>query len=534
MNLSFYGAAREVTGSCYCIESDGKRFLVDCGLQQGQDEKDDQRLPFDARNIDFVILTHAHIDHSGRLPLLVKNGFRGNIYAIEVTCDLISPMLKDSASIQEMDAMWKNRKGRRAGEKEVTPLYSTVDVEDTLKYLVPCSYNEMKKISDGIRFNFVDAGHILGSASVEIFLTADGTDRKIVFSGDIVNTGQPIIKDPQYIKEANIVVMESTYGDRNHEKSEDYALDLAKIIDETLSGGGDVIVPSFALGRTQGLLYIIREIKRRKLVGDSNFPVYVDSPLASGVTKLYDDDLRIYGDRQTKGIVEKGLNPLTFENLTFTDSTDESKGLNSDPVPKVIISSSGMCEGGRIGHHLKHNLWKKECAVVFVGFQAYGTLGRELLDGAEKVRIFGEEIAVMATIYNFTGLSAHADRDGLLKWINGFDKKPDRVFVTHGEDYVSDRFAEYLNELGFSAVAPLYKSVYDLRNGELITQGIEIEREVPGVKEPGAVSSSYRKLLDAASRLVEIVSHKRNTKNKEIEKFAGEIIGLAKKWDKKH
>jgi len=472
MNLTFYGAAREVTGSCYSLEADGKKFLVDCGLQQGQDEKDNQRLPFNASDIDFVILTHTHMDHSGRLPLLVKEGFRGKIYAIEATCDLASVMLKDSASIQEMDAMWENKKNKRTGKDKVAPLYSTADVEDTVELLVPCSYNNMNKISDGIQFNFIDAGHILGSGSVEIFLSENGINKKIVFSGDIGNLEQPIIKDPQYIKEADFVVMESTYGDRNHEKSDDYALDLAKIIDRTLLRGGNVIIPSFALGRTQGLLYLIRDIKERKLVSVSNFPVYVDSPLASEVTKLYDDDLMIYGDSQTKEILKGGFNPLDFPDLTFTDSTDESKELNYDPVPKVIISSSGMCDGGRIRHHLKFNLWKEECSIIFSGFQAYGTLGRELLDGAKEVTIYGEEISVLADIYNFTSLSAHADRDGLLKWINSFGKKPDKVFVTHGEDQVSDKFAEYLNELGFLAVAPLYKSVYSLSNGELVSPGV--------------------------------------------------------------
>ena len=461
MNLSFYGAAREVTGSCYSLKSSGKKILIECGLRQGQDEGGNQKLPFDARDIDFVILTHAHIDHSGRLPLLVRDGFKGNIYASGATCDLISVMLEDSAEIQEMDARWKNRKARRAGKKEVPPLYTIADVKDTLKLLVPCDYGKTEEISSGIRFNFIDAGHILGSASVELFLDEGGKEKKIVFSGDIGNTGQPIIKDPQYIEEADYVVMESTYGDRNHESNGDYALELAKIVDKTLAGGGNVIIPSFALGRTQGLLYIFSEIKKRGLI-NNNFPVYVDSPMASEVTKIYQEDLIAYADQETKGIINKGSNPLTFKNLAFTDSADQSRALNSDPVPKVIISSSGMCEGGRIGHHLKHNLWKKECSLVFVGFQAYGTLGREILDGAERVEVFGEEIAVKAAIYNFTGLSAHADRDGLFKWINSFVRKPDKVFVTHGEDSVCEQFTKTLEGMGFSAEAPLYKSVYKL------------------------------------------------------------------------
>jgi len=469
VDLSFYGAAKEVTGSCYLLEANGKKFLIDCGLQQGQDEKDDQKLPFNARDISFVILTHAHIDHSGRLPLLVKGGFNGNIYAIKATCDLISIMLKDSAHIQETDAIWENKKRKADGKNEVAPLYNINDAEDTLKYLVPCKYGEINEISEGIKVNFVDAGHILGSASAEIFLSEGTVTKKIVFSGDIGNTDQPIIKDPQYIDKADYVVMEATYGDRNHEKSKDYTLDLAKIIDETLSRGGNVIIPSFAVARTQEMLYFIRKIKEKGLVGSvPNFPVYVDSPLATEATKLYEADLKDYADKQTIDIVEKGINPIAFPNLTFVDSIADSKALNNDPVPKLIISSSGMCEAGRIRHHLKHNLRKKECSVVFVGFQVNGTLGRMLLDGAKKVELFGEEIAVLATIHNLTSLSAHADREGLLTWINSFDKKPDKVFITHGENSVCDGFARSLNEIGFLAVAPLYKSIYDLVKGELL------------------------------------------------------------------
>jgi metallo-beta-lactamase family protein len=468
MNLSFYGAAREVTGSCYLIETDGTRFLIDCGMQQGQDEKEHQELLFNANDIDFVLLTHAHIDHSGRLPLLVKNGFQGKIYTIEATFNLLSIMLKDSAKIQEMDAKWENKKRKRAGKERVVPLYSIVDVEKTLKYIEPCSYNEIIKISDGIKIKFVDAGHILGSASIEVFLREGNINKKIVFSGDIGNLDQPIIKDPQYIESADYVVMEATYGDRIHEKNVDFTSELANIIDKTLSGGGNVVIPSFAIGRTQGLLYLIREIKEKRLVSRPDFPVYVDSPLASEATDLYDDDLNIYGDWQTKDILKKGSNPLDFPDLVFTDSTEASKALNYDPVPKVIISSSGMCEGGRIRHHLKHNLWREECALVFVGFQAYGTLGRTLLDGAEKVMIFGDEIAVSATVYNFTGLSAHADREGLLKWINSFENNPDKVFIVHVENTVSDEFVGFLNESGFNAVAPLYQDIYNLLNGELL------------------------------------------------------------------
>ena len=533
MNLSFFGAAKEVTGSCYCLEANGKKFLIDCGLQQGHDRKDDQRLPFDAGKIDFVILTHAHIDHSGRLPLLVREGFIGKIYAVKATCDLISIMLKDSAHIQEMDALAENKKGKRAGRNEVFPLYTLADAEKTLKLLMPCTYGTINEISEGIKVNFVDAGHILGSASAEIFLSEGSSNKKIVFSGDIGNTNQPIIKDPQCIKEADYVVMESTYGDRDHEKSEDYTLDLAKIIDKTLSRGGNVVIPSFAVGRTQELLYFLREIKEKKLIpGSPDFPVYVDSPLASATTKLFDADLSGYADEQSVLMLKKGIDPINFPSLIFTDSTEESKAINFDRIPKVIISSSGMCEAGRIRHHLKHNLWNKASSVIFVGFQADGTLGRILLDGAKKVKIMGEEIAVLSDIYNFTGLSAHADRNGLLKWINCFEKKPQKVFVTHGEDMVCDGFVKTLTDLGFLAIAPLYESVYDLTNGEVISAGIKAEERVENIQKPTTSSFAYSDLIKAAERLLDVVERKESASDKELAAFTKEIMELAKTWDR--
>jgi metallo-beta-lactamase family protein len=468
MKLFFYGAAREVTGSCYQLEINNKKFLVDCGLQQGQDEKDNQNLPFDAPGIDFVILTHAHIDHSGRLPLLVKEGFRGKIYAIGATNELLSIMLRDSANIQEMDAIEKNKKYKRTGRNKFLPLYTMADAENTLKYLIPCRYNEITDITEGVKIRFVDAGHILGSASLELFLTEGAYSKKIVFSGDIGNTDQPIVRDPECISSSDYVVMEATYGDRNHDRSIDYVHELAKIIDKTLTEGGNVIIPAFAVGRTQGLLYLVREMKEKRLFANSDFKVYVDSPLATEATKLYDMDLKVYGDSQTTGLLDKGLDPLSFPGLSFTDSVEESKALNYDPVPKVIISSSGMCEGGRIRHHLMHNLPRKESSIILVGFQANGTLGKALLEGAKTVMLFGEEVRVLASIHNFTGLSAHADMEGLLKWINYFGKKPEKVFVTHVEESVIDNFIGLLTDRGFSAIAPEFNSVFDLVKNNFI------------------------------------------------------------------
>jgi metallo-beta-lactamase family protein len=388
---------------------------------------------------------------------------------IEATLDLLSIMLRDSAKIQESDTKRENRKRRRAGKELIGPLYEMRHAEMTLELIKPCSYNQVITISEGIEVRFVDAGHILGSASIEIFLKEGKTSKKIVFSGDIGNQDQPIVKDPQCIISADYVVMEATYGDRVHRKDIDFTRQLAGIIDQTLSRGGNVVIPSFAIGRTQGLLYLIREMKEKGFVSVPDFPVYVDSPMASEATRLYDDDLHVYGDSETRDIVANGMNPLDFPNLEFTDSTKESIALNYDPVPKVIISSSGMCEGGRVKHHLKHNLWKKETSVIFVGFQAMGTLGRTILEGAEKVHIHGEEINVAASIHNFTGLSAHADKDGLIEWVRCFQEKPGKIFVIHVEDSVSEVFLETLSKKGYDAVAPSYRQSYDLAaSGTLI------------------------------------------------------------------
>ena len=422
MKLTFFGAARAVTGSCHCVECGGKKILVDCGLQQGRDERDNQELDFAAGYIDAVVVTHAHIDHSGRIPLLVKQGFTGNIYCTRLTGQLLSIMLRDSAHIQESDAQWQNQKGKRAGEEPVEPLYTVHDAEEAVKRIVTCEYGTTLQIADGVKVRFVDAGHLLGSASVEMWLTEGDDTRKVVFSGDIGNRDQPIIRDPQYIRDADYVLTESTYGDRLHDmdKDPDYTADLAAIIDETLGNGGNVIIPSFAVGRTQELLYFIREMKEQGLVKSvPGFSVVVDSPLAGEATRIFSGDLHGYLDEEAIAALKGGA-LFQFPGLTITESSDESRALNLDPTPKVIISASGMCDAGRIRHHLKHNLWRPECAVVFVGYQAEGSLGRRLLNGVGSVKLFGEEIAVRARIVNFHGLSSHADRDGLLRWIEHF------------------------------------------------------------------------------------------------------------------
>ena len=533
MKLTFFGAAKAVTGSCHCVECNGKKILVDCGLQQGRDERDNRELDFNPAYIDDVVVTHAHIDHSGRLPLLIKQGFAGNIYCTRLTGQLLSIMLRDSAHIQESDAKWENQKGQRAGRPPVEPLYTLADVEKTMRHVVTIEYGEKIPVSEGVELRFVDAGHLLGSASAELWLTEGGETRKIVFSGDIGNREQPIIRNPQYIQEADYVVTESTYGDRLHDMSQDpdYTGDLARIIDETLGKGGNVVIPSFAVGRTQELLYFIREIKEQGLVKSMpDFRVYVDSPLAGEATRIFSGDLHGYLDEEAIEALKGGA-LFQFPGLCITESTEESKALNADQTPKVIISASGMCDAGRIRHHLKHNLWRPECTVVFVGFQAEGSLGRRLVDGVNRVKLFGAEIAVRARIVNYHGLSSHADRDGLLQWMEAYDPRPRHVFVVHGESQVTEIYAQTLRDRGFAAHSPNYEEVYDLLADRMLAPGVVFQPKAPAAL-PGSASPAYRRLEEVGQRLMQVIARNRGGTNKDLGKFADQIRALIDKWDR--
>ena len=370
MKLTFLGANHEVTGSCTLLEAAGQRYLIDCGMEQGKDVYENQPIPVAPGEIDGVLATHAHIDHTGLLPLLVRNGFRGRIYATRPTAELCSIMLRDSAHIQEFEAEWKNRKGQRSGAEPVEPMYTIQDAEAAIALFRGYDYNKEIELAPGIVIRFVDVGHLLGSSSIEIWVTENGTTTKLVFSGDIGNHDQPIIKDPTYLKDADYVFMESTYGDRSHGPRPDYVAELAKILQRTFDRGGNVVIPSFAVGRTQELLYFIREIKEKNLVtGHGCFPVYIDSPLAIEATRIFKDTDSSCFDEETNALLAKGIDPIQFPGLKVSVTSDESRAINTDPVPKVIISASGMCEAGRIRHHLKHNLWRPECTVVFVGYQ---------------------------------------------------------------------------------------------------------------------------------------------------------------------
>ena len=530
MKLTFFGAAKAVTGSCHCAEANGYKVLVDCGLQQGRDERDNSELDFVPSYIDDVVVTHAHIDHSGRLPLLVKQGFRGNIYCTRLTAELLSIMLRDSAHIQESDAAYENQKGRRAGKELVEPLYTLVDVERALRHIVTCEYGRELEISDGIKIRFVDAGHLLGSASVEMWLTEEGETRKIVFSGDIGNRKTPLLREPQFITEADYVVTESTYGDRLHNVKEkpNYSAELAQVIEETLSRGGNLVIPSFAVGRTQELLYFIRQIKEEGLVKcKPDFQVYVDSPLAGAATNIFSGDLTGYLDEDAIEQLRGGA-LFRFPGMNITESGEESRTLNTDPEPKVIISASGMCDAGRIRHHLKHNLWREECTILFVGYQADGALGRRILDGAQRVRLFGEEVAVRAQIIRFHGLSSHADRDGLVRWISAFTPKPQQVFVVHGESRSAENYAQTLKDMGFAAHAPNYEEVYDLLENRMIAPGVELTPKP--VLPP--VSPAYRRLEEVGQKLLDVIAHNKGGANKDLGRFADQIRALIAKWDR--
>jgi metallo-beta-lactamase family protein len=509
-------------------------LLVDCGMEQGPDLYVNQKIPVNPAIIDYVFITHAHIDHSGLLPLLYNHGFRGRVYATKATCELCSIMLKDSAHIQEFEAEWRNRKNRRAGLPEVTPLYDVNDVAGVLEHFEAIDYGTKAEIAEGLSVRFVDAGHLLGSSSIEMWITEDDFTRKIVFSGDIGNGGRPIIKDPEYVKDADYVVMESTYGNRNHETPPDYARLLADVIRDTFQRGGNLVIPAFAVGRTQEMLYFIRRIKTENLLPEyPGFEVYIDSPLAVEATNIFHKNVAECFDDTTLALIESGVNPIRFDGLKVAVSSDESKMINFIDKPKVIISASGMCEAGRIRHHLKHNLWRSDSTILFVGYQVEGTLGNALLNGVKEVKLFGETIEVKAKIVNLPGISGHADRDHLLKWISAFEQKPKQVFVVHGEESSAVSFAELVTkELGIPAVAPYTGDVYDLISGQCVAVGDRKKAEHRADKGKNASNTVFDRLVAAGARLVAVIQKCKGMANKDLGKFADQINALADKWER--
>ena len=534
MKIMFLGADHEVTGSCHHIEVGGKNILLDCGMEQGRDTYQNQQLSISEVEIDYVFLSHAHIDHSGLIPLLYKNGFKGKIYTTEATYDLCKIMLRDSAHIQEFEAQWHNRKAKRAGRDLREPLYSMDDAEGVLQHFHECAYDEIIDVCDGIKVRFVDVGHLLGSASVELWLTENGATRKVVFSGDIGNINQPIIDDPQYVEDGDFVIMESTYGNRFHGEMPNYVGELTRVIQSTFDKGGNVIIPAFAVGRTQEMLYFIRRIKEAGLVkGHDGFKVYVDSPLAIEAIRVFNENIDNCFDEEAMELVRKGIDPISFKGLKVAVTADESKAINFDKDPKVILSASGMCEAGRIRHHLKHNLWRPESTILFVGYQAVGTLGRILVDGAAQVKLFGETIDVRANIEKLEGISGHADKKGLLKWINSFKNKPRKVFVVHGDDEVSQEFSEYLRtEYGYDTYCPYSGAVYDLMTDKLIKEGTKVlvKHGDKARISSGSKDAVLADLKNAADRLKILLEENKGNHNSEIEKLTTAINRLCDKF----
>ena len=534
MKLVFIGADHEVTGSCHYMEVGDKKFVVDIGMEQGQDMFENQEIPVNSSDLDFVLLTHAHIDHTGLLPLLYARGFRGQVFATKATCDLAQIMLRDSAHIQQFEAEWRNRKASRSGGEIYKPVYTMEDALGAIRLLVPCEYDEIITICDEVKIRFTDVGHLLGSASIEVFAKEKDQERTIVFSGDLGNSNKPILKNPTYTKAADYVVMESTYGDRLHsEGTPDYVGDLARIIEDTFIRGGNVVIPAFAVGRTQELLYFLRQIKEQKLITSyPEFEVYVDSPLAVEATHVFNKNAESCFSEEARDLLRRGINPIGFPGLKLSITSDDSKEINFDPNPKVILSASGMCDAGRIRHHLKHNLWREDSSIVFVGYQTAGTLGRALLDGLKEVKLFGELIEVKATITKISGISGHADKNGLLKWVESFtEKPPKKVFVVHGEDSVCTQFVNTLTEHAFNAYAPYSGTEFDPVSGDFIreAEGVPAEKKKAATRRAGDM---FSRLLTAGQRLLAVIHKNEGLSNKDTAKFTDQINTLADKWDR--
>ncbi len=503
MQLQFVGATHGVTGSVHLLKACGKNILVDYGMRQGREEHVSYDLPIPANEVDRVLVTHAHVDHTGYLPLLAKGGFEGKIYSTGATFDLCKIMLMDSAHIQESEAEWQSRKNKRNGKPEIEPLYTTDDAQATLRFFRTFEYMEEFEVVPGIVAKFYDVGHLLGSAAIEVKISENGVNKTVVFSGDIGNIDQPLIKDPQFIHYADYIVCESTYGDRNHEVVEDYRVDLARVIQETFDRGGNVVIPAFAVGRTQELLYFLRDIIVKDMVKGHKVPVYIDSPMAIETVKVFDDNIYGYFDEEAMAKVKAGIDPINFPTLKVAVTSDESKLINFDKQPKVIISASGMCDAGRIRHHLKHNLWREDSTIVFVGYQAEGTLGRRLLDGAENVKLFGEKIEVHAKIIKLDGISGHGDQKGMLRWLKGFENKPDKVFLVHGDPDVLPVFEQTIEqELGWDVYSPYYTDTFNLATGR---QTFTAPKTIYKKPKQAGITRAYGMLLKALETLTVIV-----------------------------
>lgn len=519
MKIQFCGASTGVTGSCHLITTEKHKILLDCGQFQGgkaQEALNYEEFPFDPSEVDFMILSHPHIDHCGRIPLLVKRGFKGPIYCTDACGDLLEVMLKDSGYIHEKEAEWANKKNERNGRPLVEPLYTFNDAMDALTFVKPVLYDQLVEVNEDVKICFNDAGHILGSAVTELWITEETGEEKdgareksvskIVFSGDLGVMDRPILRNPTIIKKADYVIMETTYGNRVHPAN---AMDVKKLMDiirETAARGGTTVIPAFAVGRTQELIYELNRV----IDSDSeyrkdfeNLKVYIDSPMATTATEVFRRNAQVF-DEETKEFILKGDNPLDFKNLKFTRSSQESMLLNANKEPKVIISASGMCEAGRIRHHLKHNLWDERNSIVFVGYQAEGSLGRLIVEGASEVTLFGEKINVKAQIHNLQGFSGHADKDGLMTWIKGFEKEPKHIFLVHGEMDAKDDFAASMKaELGYEPIVVRGNSEFVLEKDEIVN----MQQAMADAVDSESIAKTKNNLADIQRRLEDVLTN---------------------------
>ncbi len=530
MKITFIGAMHEVTGSASLLQTGNLNILVDYGMEQGANHFENVPLAVEAKDIDFILLTHAHIDHSGRIPLLYKQGFRGKIYCTEETKKLCSIMLMDYAHMKADDIECENRKNKRAGNAQMEPIYTTEDTKGALSLFYGCDYDEIVNISPEISVRFINAYHLLGSSSIEIWLREKNSERKLVFSGDLGNTSLYTIENRSHITKADYLMIESTYGDRLHDgaKWQDNIKFLADVIQSTFDKGGNVVVPSFAVGRTQEMLYFIRQIKHEGLVsGHDGFEVYLDSPLALESTEIFANCCTDSLNDETKKLVNEGINPIMFEGLHLARTTEESKAINYSKEPKVIIASSGMCNEGRVKHHLKHNLWRCESTILFARSQVKDTLGYELCNGAKQVKIYNETIAVKAQIVKMPSVSGHADKNELIQWLDFLQEAPKMVFVNHGEDSVCTSFAKSISDkYGYNAVAPYSGCVYDLINNCYINKakGVKIKYS----SGEGRQGNGFSELKSAVDTLSKSLERAKNYSSKLIEKYIKIVNDLIK------
>ncbi|MDO4393135.1 MAG: MBL fold metallo-hydrolase [Bacillota bacterium] len=536
MKIQFCGASDGVTGSCHLIKTEKHQILLDCGQFQGgkaEELKNFEDFPFDPAEIDCMILSHAHIDHCGRIPLLINRGFKGEIYCTDATADLLEVMLKDSGYIHEKEAEWKNKKNQRAGKPLVEPLYTFNDAVDALKFVKPVLYDQLIDLNDEMKIVFNDAGHILGSAITEIWVAEGDEVSKIVFTGDLGVMERPILRNPVKIKKADYVIMETTYGNRLHPSNSLNVKELMDIIRKTAKRGGTTVIPSFAVGRTQELIYELNRVYESDNEYRKDFEdlmVYVDSPMATTATEVFKRNAQVF-DEETKEYITNGDNPLDFKNLQFTRSSQESMMLNANNKPKIIISASGMCEAGRIRHHLKHNLWDPRNSIIFVGYQAEGTLGRLLVEGAKEITLFNEKIECRAEIHNLEGFSGHADRDGLIDWLKYMQKEPKQIFLVHGEMDVKEEFAKTVKEeVGFDTVVVRGNSEYELIKDEMITTKEAAEKEI----DEGTLNTTNSNIFGVHRRIEDILYNARqalydeNISQEKLAKINNIVIELEK------